>query len=327
MKRLIAALCVLLALPGLFFFAILRQPVPSLKTEVFVEIPRGSSTLRIGEILEKAGLLRSPLQAVAYRIFHPGSKYQAGDYVFRRETSAETILSKIVKGDVYFGELTVPEGSSIYDIARIVEERQLLKSVDFLAAAKDPTMIRDLDPDAPTLEGYLYPSTYRLPKRMTAEMLCQRMTRQFREVWRQLHSAEPPHSIVTLASLVEKESAVPEERALIAGLFLNRLAQGMKLECDPTVIYAALVENRFRGTIYKSDLANQSPYNSYQHTGLPPGPIANPGLQSLNAVLHPATTDAVFFVAEPGATGRHVFSKSLNDHNRAVEAYRSGKKR
>ena len=132
---------------------------------------------------------------------------------------------------------------------------------------------------------------------------------------------------MTLASLVEKESAVAEERPRIAGLFFNRLKKSMKLECDPTVIYAALVENRYRGTIYKSDLANPSPYNTYQHFGLPPGPIANPGLESLKAVLHPSTTEDLFFVAQPGATGHHVFSKSLRDHSNAVEAYRRGQKR
>ncbi len=327
MRRLIPVLVVLLCLPAIFFYSILRQPIPALAVDKFVEIPRGASTLGIGEILEKAGLLRSPLQAVAFRAFHPRLKFQAGDYVFRRETSAEAILSKIARGDIYYDELRIPEGSSIYDIARIVDEQQLVKAADFLAAAKNPSLIRDLDPQAPTLEGYLYPSTYRLPRKVTAELLCRRFTKQFRETWRTLHATEGPHRVVTLASLVEKESAVPEERPLIAGLFANRLRQGMKLECDPTVIYAALVEDRYRGTIYKSDLANESPYNSYRHTGLPPGPIANPGLQSLKAALNPAATDARFFVAQPGATGHHVFSKSLSDHNRAVEAYRRGQKR
>ena len=326
MKKLILALLVLLAVPGIFLYMILRQPVAVTTAETFVEIPRGSSTLRIGEILEKAGLLRSPLQAVAYRVFHPRVKFQAGDYVFRSEKNVEAILRKIAHGDVYFAELTIAEGFSLYDIARIVEEQHLLRSADFLAAARDPALIRDLDPQAPTLEGYLYPATYRLPKRLTAQSLCLRLTRQFREVWRTLNSHDGPHRTVTLASLVEKESAIAEERPRIAGLFSNRLKQGMKLECDPTVIYAALVENRFRGTIYKSDLASESLYNTYRHAGLPPGPIANPGLQSLKAALNPADTDAVFFVAEPGGTGHHIFSTSLRDHSRAVEAYRRGQK-
>jgi UPF0755 protein len=154
-----------------------------------------------------------------------------------------------------------------------------------------------------------------------------RLTKQFREVWKSLHTDASPREVVTLASLVEKESAAPEERPRIAGLFTNRLKKGMKLECDPTVIYAALVENRYRGTIYKSDLMNPNPYNTYQNVGLPPGPIANPGLESLKAALKPAQTEDIFFVAQPGATGHHVFSKNLTDHNRAVEAYRRGQKR
>jgi UPF0755 protein len=326
MKKLLAAL-ILLGLPAVVLIAIYRQPIPTYSEEKFVEIPKGASTMRIGELLEGAGLLRSPLQAWLWRAAHPKAKLQAGEYLFRKETTLDQVLGKIARGDVYFGQLTIPEGSSLYDIARILDAEKLLSGAEFIAAAKDPSLIRDLDSQAPTLEGYLFPSTYRLPRKLTAQGLCLRLTKQFRETWLSLKTTRSPHEIVTLASLVEKESAAPEERPRIAGLFSNRLKKGMKLECDPTVIYAALVENRYRGTIYKSDLANQSPYNTYQHTGLPPGPIANPGLESLKAALNPAATEDIFFVAQPGSTGHHVFSKSLADHNRAVEAYRRGQKR
>ncbi len=326
MKKMMFALFLLVLIPAGILYTILRQPILPYGEDKFIEIPRGASTLKIGEILETAGLLRSPLQAAAWRLFHPRTKFQAGEYRFRKENNADAVLNKIARGDVYFGELTIPEGSSLYDIARILEEQKLLSASEFITAAKDPTIIRDLDPQAPTLEGYLFPSTYRLPHKITAQGLCLRLTKQFREVWRSLHPAVPAHDIVTLASLVEKESAISEERPRIAGLFSNRLKKSMKLECDPTVIYAALVENRYRGTIYKSDLANQSPYNTYQHIGLPPGPIANPGLESLKAALNPAETEDIFFVAQPGATGQHVFSKSLRDHTNAVEAYRRGQK-
>jgi UPF0755 protein len=326
MKKLLLTLIVF-ALPVLVLLLIYRQPIPVYTEDKFVEIPRGASTMRIGELLESAGLLRSPLQAWLWRAVHPKAKLQAGEYLFRKEQTLDAVLSKIARGDVYFGQLTIPEGSSIFDIARLVADEKLLSSAEFLAAAKDPALIRDLDPSAPSLEGYLFPSTYRLPRKLTAQGLCQRLTKQFREVWQTLGTSTPPHQIVTLASLVEKESAVPSERPRIAGLFSNRLKKGMRLECDPTVIYAALVEDRYRGTIYKSDLANQSPYNTYQHAGLPPGPIANPGLESLKAALNPAQTEDIFFVAEPGGTGQHAFSKTLAEHNRAVEAYRRGQKR
>jgi UPF0755 protein len=326
--RLLFVLLILLAVAAVVPFYLLNRPVSPITSTSVVEIPRGASTLRVGEILEAEGLLRSPLLAYAYRVAHPGTKFQAGEYTFTNLTSPEAILRRIAKGEVYFRELTIPEGSSLFDIARILGEEKLLSPAEFLKAAKDPTLIRDLDPQAPTLEGYLFPSTYRLPKRLTAQSLCQRLTRQFREEWKSLNPGNAElHGVVTLASLVEKESAVPAERPLIAGLFTNRLKVGMKLECDPTVIYAAQLEDRYRGTIYKSDLANPSPYNTYQHTGLPPGPIANPGRESLRAALNPAATDAVFFVAEPGGTGRHKFSVTLAEHNRAVEAYRNGKKR
>lgn len=328
MKKIVYSLVLLGALvAGALFLGLssLRQPVLALSEEKIVEIPRGASTLRIGEILEGAGLLRSPLQTALYRVLNPQAKFQAGEYSFRKETSAAAVLAKIARGEVYFRELTIPEGSNIFDIARIVEEQKALDAGEFLRAAKDPGMIRDLAPMAQSLEGYLFPSTYRLPRKLTAVGLCGRLTKQFREAAKELKlDAGRLHELVTLASLVEKESAVPEERPKIAGLFTNRLKLGMKLECDPTTIYAALLQDKYRGTIYRSDLDSKHPYNTYQHVGLPPGPIANPGLEALRAAAHPEATDAIFFVAEPNGTGRHVFSKSLAEHNVAVAKYRRG---
>ncbi len=326
MKKLVA-LALLLILPLILLVGVYIQPIASYSEDKFVEIPRGSSSLRIGEILEANGLLRSPLQALLWRALHPRSRFQAGEYRFRQENTLDQILSKIARGDVYFSQLTIPEGASLFDIARLLEEQKILPAAEFIAAAQNPALIRDIAPDAPSLEGYLFPSTYRLPRKVNAAYLCQRLTRQFREVWASVAAGQSPHETVTLASLVEKESAVAEERPRIAGLFANRLRLGMKLECDPTVIYAALVENRYRGAIYKSDLSRESPYNTYQKSGLPPGPIANPGLDSLKAALHPMPTEEIFFVAEPGNTGRHIFSRTLVDHNRAVAAYRRGQKR
>ncbi|WP_031498389.1 endolytic transglycosylase MltG [Bryobacter aggregatus] len=327
MRKLALGVGVLVLLGIALLVAVMQQTTGPLDHDVFVEIPRGASTMRIGELLENAGLLRSRLQAGIWKLLHPGAKLQAGEYLFRKETSANAIFGKIARGEIYYFELTIPEGSSIFDIGRIVEDQKLLPAEEFVQAARDPALIRDLDPAAPSLEGYLYPSTYRLPHKVTAQMLCLRLTRQFREVWKSLGTDRAPHEVVTLASLVEKESAQADERPLIAGLFTNRLKRGMKLECDPTVIYAAQLDGRYRGTIYKSDLANDSRYNTYRHSGLPPGPIANPGRQSLLATLQPAPTEAIFFVAEAGATGRHVFSGTLAEHNRAVEAYRRGQKR
>ncbi len=328
MKKLLLSLMILGALSaGALFLGLysLRQNTLALPEEKIVEIPRGASTMKIGEILEQAGLLRSPLQTTLYRVLNPRARFQAGEYAFRKETSAAAVLAKIARGEVYFRELTIPEGSNIFDIARIVGEEKLMAPAEFLQVAKNPSLIRDLAPQALTLEGYLFPSTYRLPKKVTAEALCTRMTKQFREGAKELKlDTARLHELVTLASLVEKESAVPEERPKIAGLFTNRLRLGIKLECDPTTIYAALLQDRYRGTIYRSDLDSKHPYNTYQHAGLPPGPIANPGFEALRAAAHPEATDAIFFVAEPNGTGRHVFSKSLADHNAAVSRYRRG---
>jgi UPF0755 protein len=326
MKRLILLLGLLLVVAGIGLMSLLREPA-RVAGAVGVEIRRGASGLEIGKQLEDAGLLRSRLLVYAYRALHPRARLQAGDYEFVRERSPVEVLDKIARGDVYARELTIPEGSSMFDIARIVEAEGLLRGEDFLRVAKDPQMIRDLAPGAPSLEGFLFPSTYKLPRKLTAEMLCQRMTRQFREVWKSLPGeGRPVSEVVALASLVEKESAIAEERPVIAGLFTQRLAKGMKLECDPTTIYAAQLEGRYRGKIYKSDLASENAYNTYQHKGLPPGPIANPGKESLLAALQPAATEAVFFVAEPGGSGRHVFSKTLAAHEQAVAKYRNGLK-
>jgi UPF0755 protein len=182
-------------------------------------------------------------------------------------------------------------------------------------------MIRDLDPRAPTLEGYLFPGTYRLSRHTTPQVLCRKMTARFREVWSGLHAGADPHQTVTLASLVEKEAKLPEERPRIAGVFENRLRIGMKLDCDPTTIYAAMLDSRYRGTIYRSDLESLNPYNTYQHAGLPPGPIANPGLASIQAVLHPENTSALYFVLKPDGSGGHEFSDTLATHAAAVTRY------
>lgn len=327
MKKFAAALFALLllaALPLAWAWFSLRQPVLQLTTEVDVEIPRGSSTLAIGKLLESKGLLRSPLESAAYRLFHPRARYQAGEYVFRKEDNSAAVLAKIARGEVFYQEITIPEGYSLFEIADLLERQGHMSRQAFLSAAQNPSLIRDLAPEAPSLEGYLFPSRYRFPRKVTPRLFCERLTTQFRAVARELGLPSADlHRLVTLASLVEKESAVPTERPLIAGVYTNRLRLGMKLECDPTVIYAAQLSNHWRGTIYRSDLDRLHPYNTYRQNGLPPGAIANPGREALLAALRPATTEAIFFVAEPGGSGKHVFSRTLSDHNRAVAAYRN----
>jgi UPF0755 protein len=291
--------------------------------EVYVDLGRGSSTVEIGRALARAGIIRFPWQFWLERALHPSAKIQAGEYRFTNPATVAEVFDRLARGDVFYFEFTVPEGSNMFDIANEIESTGVMSGADFLHAASDPKLIQDLAPSAPTLEGFLFPSTYRLTHSTTPLDLCRMMTDQFRKQWKKIlaGSTADPQRTITLASLVEKETGVPEERPLIAGVFENRLKKGMMLQCDPTTIYAALLENRYRNAIHRSDLASRNDYNTYQHAGLPPGPIANPGADAIQAALHPAETEYLFFVAKPGGGG-HQFSTTLGAHENAVQRYR-----
>ncbi len=307
------------------------QPYRGFTGPVYVDVARGSSTGAIAGQLAEAGVVRSRIDFLtaraAQRIVGSGRILQAGEYRFDKPASAYDVANRIARGDVYAVELVIPEGLNLFDVGAEAEKLGLFPAKDFVKAAQNPALIRDLDPRVPSLEGYLFPDTYKVGQRITPEALCKLMTGKFREVWRGLStSAADAHDVVTLASLVEREGKVAEDRPLIAAVFTNRLRQGMKLDCDPTTIYAAILAGRYRGTIYRSDLESDSPYNTYRHAGLPPGPIANPGRASLNAALHPADSDALFFVLRPDGSGRHEFTRTLAEHNKAVGQYRHGQK-
>jgi UPF0755 protein len=317
----------LLAAAGAFVVWQVFAPYQGFSGEQFVDIPRGTSSGGVAALLAKAGVVRSRWGFLAARVVGHGRVLQAGEYRFARPASPIEVFERIARGDVYYVELVVPEGKNMFDIAALAEQTGLLKADQFLAAARNPTMIRDLDPQAPTLEGYLFPNTYRLNRQSTPEKLCRAMTARFREVWSGLKTNADVHRTVTLASLVEKESKLPQERPQVAAVFANRLHIGMKLDCDPTTIYAAVLAGRYRGTIYRSDLNSQDDYNTYQHAGLPPGPIANPGAQSLAAALHPADSASLYFVLRPDGSGAHQFSNNIADHDAATARYRRGAQR
>jgi UPF0755 protein len=307
----------------------LRSPYRGFDGELFLQIPKGSGTRAIAQQLAGAGVVRYPWQFWLARAIHPRATLQAGEYRFDGAASVAAVFSRLGRGDVYYFSLTIPEGSNLFDIARILESDGIMSGQDFLRAVADPALIRDLlhdlAPGAQTLEGFLFPSTYRLSHSTTAAALCQMMTAQFRKEWKKLNSdgAADVQKTVTLASLIEKETGLAAERPLVASVFQNRLRIGMALDCDPTVIYAALLEDRYRGAIHRSDLDRKHPYNTYQHAGLPPGPIANPGASSLAAALDPARTEYLYFVAKPGGDG-HVFTSHLAAHDKAVQSYRHG---
>ena len=293
----------------------LNQPYQGFGDSVFLDIPIKTRTEEMATMLNRAGVVQQPWLFTAARVLSPNSVLQAGEYKFDKPASALEVFAKIARGDIFYQVLVVPEGFNIFDIALHLKPLGLITPENFLLAARNPSLIADLDPAAPSLEGYLFPDSYHLDKHSTAEGLCRTMTSRFRARWKELARPENDvHGVVTLASLVEREARLPAERPLIAGVFTNRLRLGMKLGCDPTTVYAALLEDRYRGTIYKSDLESTNPYNTYQHAGLPPGPIANPGLSSLKAAISPRTTNYLYFVAKGDGSGAHNFSDNLTSH-------------
>jgi len=297
-------------------------PYDGFGRETFVDLPKGTSTEQMASMLESAHVIRHSWTFWLARAIRRNATLQAGEYRFAQPASVLEVFERIARGDIFYYELAVPEGKNMFDIAAAAGRLGLFPAAEFLRAARNPELIRDLDPEAPTLEGYLFPNTYRVSRHTSPDHLCRAMTGKFREVWQSLQTDAPVHRTVTLASLVEKEGKLAEERPVIASVFLRRLAIGMKLDCDPTTIYAALLRGNYRGVIHRSDLANEDPYNTYQHAGLPPGPIANPGAASLQAVLHPASADYIYFVLRPDGSGGHSFSSTLTDQQAAVARYR-----
>jgi UPF0755 protein len=322
--RFMSILPLLLLATGGFLFYRAFAPYQGFAGQTFVDIPRGTSTEGMAELLAQAGVVRSRWDFWVARVFARGRVLEAGEYRFNRAASAVEVYGRIARGDVFYYLLVVPEGRNMFDIGAAVEQLGLFPANRFLAAARDPTLIRDLDPLAPNLEGYLFPSTYRLSRHTTPEGLCGIMSAKFREEWSKLETGADVHHTVTLASLIEKEAKLRAERPQMAAVFRNRLRLGMKLDCDPTTIYAAMLHSRYRGAIYRSDLNSDDPYNTYRHAGLPPGPIANPGLASIEAVLHPADTAALYFVLRPDGSGEHQFSTTMAAHDAAVTRYRRG---
>lgn len=308
---------------------LLSQPYQGFGKEVFLDFAKGTSTEEMASQLTSGGVIRSEWLFLAARALQPKARLQAGEYRFSSPASIWTVFERIVHGDVFYYEVTIPEGSNIFDIANDVDRLGFIKGADFLKVARDPALIEDLAPGAPSLEGYLFPSTYRLTRRTTALQVCRMMTELFRKRWDEVRGEGQGSDVnrtVTLASLIEKETGIPSDRPAVASVYANRLRLRMPLDCDPTTIYAALLEGRYHGVIHRSDLGSDSPYNTYRHAGLPPGPVANPGMASLRAALKPAETDFLYFVVRPGSSGGSNFSRTLAEHNQHVREYRAGRK-
>ena len=298
------------------------------ETETFVNVAPGSSVMVIGRELETSGVVRTRYAFYALRWFER-ARPQAGTYRFNHPAPVTQVYWRIAHGDVFTLSLTVPEGANIFDIAARVEQVGLGSRHDFLDAAVNQTaLIADIDPGATSVEGYLFPDTYRFPPTFTAAQMVTVMVRRFRAMAAQIGLRQNVPQVVTMASLVERETAVDSERPLVASVFENRLAKNMPLRTDPSVIYGLELEGKWRGTIYASDLTRDTPYNTYLHAGLPPGPVSNPGIPSLRAAMDPPKTNYLYFVAAgTDAQGHSLFAATLDEHNRNVAGYRKAQKK
>lgn len=296
------------------------SPVPQLPQPQLLTIPAGASRGDIARQLQQAGLVRSAAGFELWSWLHPGGSLKAGVYRFPGGESVPAVYRTLNRGRIFTLAVVIPEGYNRFEIARELARLHLASAAAFLAATADPAPIRDLDPAAVSLEGYLFPATYRIMPTTPVAEIVHLMTHRFRqEAHRDHPAAAGLHQWVTLASLIEKETAVPAERPLIAGVFTNRLTRGLPLQCDPTVIYAALLAHAYTGSLHRLDLDRASPYNTYRQPGLPPGPIANPGRAALAAAAHPAATAYLYFVSN--GAGAHRFARTLAEQQRNVQLY------
>lgn len=320
MRKLILLLVfILLAVGGWLAWA-LRSPLRP-TTRTFVLLRPGFSTRRIANELKSAGVIRSATAFGLWHYLHRSHSLKAGEYLFDRAADTPQVYDRLTRGDIYFHSVTIPEGFTMFDIARLVEEAGLGSAQDFLKITQSNTeLIADLAPEARSLEGYLYPETYQFTRTQSLKEIAGAMVKQFRQVAQQIGLSSDVQRTVTMASIVEKETAVPDERPLVAGVYYNRLATRMALDADPSVIYALLLAGKYQGALHHEDMFVQSPYNTYRNPGLPPGPIANPGRGSLEAAMHPQSSNYVYFVSD--ANGRHRFARTLEEHNRNVAAFR-----
>ncbi len=291
-----------------------------------VQIEGGTSSRQIAERLESVGVIDSKWGFLWVRAWNPNRTLMAGEYRFAHRMRAGEAFAMIADGKVMLHPITVPEGLNRLEIARLVAASGLVDGQEFLGLTADPEPVKHLFPNAETLEGCLFPETYNLARTSVAKDLVTAMITNFLAA---LHEASSRKSAdisdwdaLILASMIEKETGEAAERGLVSSVFHNRMRRGMLMQSDPTIIYGLVLEDRYRGRIFRSDLSDPHPYNTYIHGGLPPGPVASPGLASLQAAFAPEESDYLYFVANTGTIAGHVFSKTLRAHNRAVAKLR-----
>lgn len=330
-------LVLLVAVGGFLFWAYreLNAPIAHNKADTYIEIPRGLSPSQIVHKLAGEGILNREWPLLAYmKLTGAGARLKAGEYRFPSPISPLGVLRKLEEGEERLSRFTVIEGWSRFEIAAAmsrIPELKLESADQAMLLLNETSAIKDLDPEAQNLEGYLYPDTYNFPPDATPSSMVAGMIKRFRQQWkpewteaaRKLRLS--PRQIVTVASLIETEAKLPEERPVIASVIYNRIKKQMALGIDSSVIYASKLAGKWRndGKVYKSDLERQSPYNTRIHAGLPPGPIASPSLSSLQAALNPAQTDYLYYVREPARDdGAHNFYNNAADFERGVQALR-----
>jgi UPF0755 protein len=340
-----------LVLGGWFAWAVLTPVEPHAQTLVMLH--PGYSLRRIAAELKSAGVIRSEPAFILWRYISHRRSLQAGEYLFEQPANIIDLQKRLRRGDVYFHTVVVPEGFTMFDIARAIEAAGLGPADDFLKVAQNDTDLIAMVPNARSLEGYLFPDTYQFTRMMTMRDMAAAMVRRFLQVAQQIGLVAPPRTgrtgccetstardftiqvehqgdtgiggpdfegIVIMASIIEKETAVPEERPLVASVYYNRLASHIALDADPSVIYAELLAGTYSGALHHADMRFDSRYNTYRYPGLPPGPIANPGKSALEAAMHPAQSDYYYFVAD--ANGHHRFARTMAEHDKNVAAYR-----
>jgi UPF0755 protein len=287
----------------------------------FVMLRPGYGTRRIARELKSAGVIRSTQAFVLWHSLHRHPSLKAGEYLFEHDANAMEVHSRLARGDVYFHTVVVPEGYNMFDIAAAIEGAGLGKATDFVkVASSDTSLISDLAPQATSLEGYLFPNTYNFTRTQSMHDMAAEMVKQFRRVAAEIGLNADVERTVNLASIIEKETGVADERPQVASVYTNRLHRHIALQADPSVIYAELLQGTYSGALHHNDMRFNSLYNTYLHPGLPPGPIANPGKSSLEAAMHPAQTAYLYFVSD--GNGHHRFSSTLEEHNKNVAALR-----
>lgn len=328
----LAAAVLLLPAPAAWLTHELNRPFPGPGGSVLFEVEKGRSARSVAVSLADKRVVRTSLALrVAFGLYGPAERIKAGEYEFSFPLNAKQALFKLFEGRIYLHPVTVPEGLTGMEVEEALKDQLPGGSGAFREAFLRTGLISDWDPEARDLEGYLFPDTYRVPGKATAADLVEAMVGQFRKVFddgRRARAAElglSVRDVVTLASLIEEETSLDGERALVSAVFHNRMKIGMKLDCDPTVIYALKLEGRYTGRLLLRDLKLPSPYNTYLRAGLPPGPISNPGEPSLHAALHPAPEKFLYFVSRND--GSHRFSRTFAEHLEAVREYRELKKK